>query len=408
MTGGEAQPSLSRQRREAVRIAVVLAAIVLVGSLFWWRPWDDRENPEAGTDERSGSAAALSPEGGEGGQAARLAVSVPTERNVKSPGSQSDAPPPGKGAESPQADAQGLAIRPKGRSQKIEMEGGSHSAGVERDVTSNDRPSDVPLSTNARDVSGPETLSGPAGGSADIVSVDLEASGMVTISGGTYPIGCQPDDARCFGDERSGFLAKVRPYFIDRTEVSVDDYGECVGAGACPEPNTGENCNWLVTGREHHPVNCVSWTDAAAYCAFRGWRLPTEVEWEVAARGVAHPDYPWGDKPPDCSLTHVASDERGVCLPAGTVPCGAMQSDRSWCGALDMGGNVREWVSSDYAAYDDGRTLEGGSLKVNRGASWEMPDRKTFTAHTRGTDHFQVRRADLGFRCAGDPTGKQK
>jgi formylglycine-generating enzyme required for sulfatase activity len=218
---------------------------------------------------------------------------------------------------------------------------------------------------------------------------------MAEIPKGTYPVGCQPDDHGCFDDEPAK-LVELGSFAIDRTETTVLAYKECVDAGRCPVPGKGAGCNWGAVGSEDHPVNCIDWTSAAAYCGSVGKRLALGVEWEVAARGLAHPDYPWGDTAPSCDIAAIASDSKDDCSLRGTLPVGRKPRDRSWAGVMDLGGNVREWVSDPYGTDATGSSQE----RVNRGGSWQMSAGKLFTAHTIGADRFSVKRPDLGVRCA--------
>ena len=169
-------------------------------------------------------------------------------------------------------------------------------------------------------------------------------STMVAVAGGQYAIGCQPGDTNCFDDEKPRNV-KVGPFGIMRHEVTAEQYDICVGDGACPEAGKGGQCNWQRSDRDNHPINCVSWKGARAYCKYRGWTLPTEWQWEVAARGADLPAYPWGGATPTCDRTVMAKSSSALgCGSGHTWPVGSKPLDKSWCGALDMGGNIREWV----------------------------------------------------------------
>src|SRR3569832_758584 len=86
---------------------------------------------------------------------------------------------------------------------------------------------------------------------------------------------------------------ELTPARLDVTEVTVDAYRACVASGACSEPVTGGACNWDVADRGNHPVNCVTWHQAMPYCSWAGERLPTEEEWDTAARGAERRAFPW-------------------------------------------------------------------------------------------------------------------
>jgi len=209
----------------------------------------------------------------------------------------------------------------------------------------------------------------------------------------------------------------LRPFEIDRTEVRVEDYARCVSAGACDAP--GFSPNDPRYGRPALPVTQVRWEDAAKYCAWALARLPTEAEWEFAARGTARRVFPWGDVYNPHVLNHGAfalddtdaSDGFALVAPVGSYPDGATPE-----GVLDMAGNVAEWVAdfwgdpdengygySSVAAVDPlgpptgvAHVVRGGSFTSGpawvRCASRREPDVRTLLP----------RAANIGFRCAAD------
>ncbi len=224
-------------------------------------------------------------------------------------------------------------------------------------------------------------------------------AGMVLVRAGRYPIGCQADDAGCWPDEKPGRLTLIGAFAIGESEVTNGEYAQCVTAGRCPAPATAPTgCSYGKAGKEALPVACVTWDGARAYCRFRGWRLPTEGEWEAAARGRAHPDFPWGNEAATCDRAVIANG----CGSGGPQLAGAREADRAWSGALDLGGNLREWTASDYAAYPGGEVDPETRGKVNRGASWIMQADHVSTAHTRTADDPARALPDIGFRCAVD------
>jgi len=234
-------------------------------------------------------------------------------------------------------------------------------------------------------------------------------AGMVQVPGGVFLMG---SDA--YPNERPARNMNVDAFFIDETEVTVEAYAVCVAGGGCTAPGTGATCNWGVPGREDHPVNCVSWFDAENYC---GWvdsgtkRLPTEAEWEKAARGTDARTHPWGDEPePSCSLVvmHDAAAGGSGCGIGSTWPVGSKPLGESPYGSLDMAGNVHEWVADWYGDYDPEETDNStgparGSVRVLRGGSWDYD----FTGGFRAAGRFGVGPTNysnlVGFRCARTP-----
>lgn len=154
---------------------------------------------------------------------------------------------------------------------------------------------------------------------------------------------------------------------------------------------------------EDHPVHSVTWHDAAAYCAHHGLRLPTEAEWEYAARGPESRTYPWGNEwaVDRCCWGGNLGPERR------TFPVGSLPEGRSWCGAMDMVGNVREWcadwMSESYYGASPEADPEGpgsGEQRACRGGGWS-----SLTAYCRCADRDGMRPGTasrkLGFRTAG-------
>ncbi|TNF27107.1 MAG: hypothetical protein EP329_20115, partial [Deltaproteobacteria bacterium] len=223
-------------------------------------------------------------------------------------------------------------------------------------------------------------------------------TGMVAVPGGRYPLGCQPGDARCWDDEKPGIVSALDPFGVMREEVTVVEYEACVETGTCPPAGRASTCTAVTAPASMQPVTCVPWEAARAYCGWRGWRLPTEAEWEVAARGPEHPDYPWGDDAPTCERA-VLGGRGAYCAPRPREVASAPE-DRSWVGALDMGGNVREWTASTLTPYGQPAAAgEADAKRVCRGGSWRMKTADAATAHTRGEEEPGAERDDIGFRC---------
>ncbi|MCA9579116.1 MAG: SUMF1/EgtB/PvdO family nonheme iron enzyme, partial [Myxococcales bacterium] len=180
-------------------------------------------------------------------------------------------------------------------------------------------------------------------------------------------------------DERPVHEVTLSSYYMDRTEVTVSAYGECVRAGRCRTPMTGNYFTWGASGKEQHPVTGVSWDDAVAYCGWRGGRLPTEAEWEYGARGSDGRVYPWGNEGPSDRRLQWSGGCGGFGCSGGTAAVGSHASGRSPFGLEDMSGNVWEWVSDWYGAYPSGAVRDpsgptSGDGRVLRGGSWLISD----------------------------------
>jgi formylglycine-generating enzyme required for sulfatase activity len=204
------------------------------------------------------------------------------------------------------------------------------------------------------------------------------------------------------GRERLAFQRDLGEFLIDRTEVTVADFARCVEALGCAPPVL-ERChpeelrNWQHPERQRHPINCVRWDQAVAYCSWRGLRLPTPAEWEKAARGEDARAYPWGDEPASCELAVMAeSDDAPGCGAGTTAEVGSRPAGASPYGALDMAGNVSEWTG------DPARMREWvGLLKASGGGfldgAAELRSDEVLADTIGRRDRIRV---DLGFRCA--------
>ncbi|MEM9461456.1 MAG: formylglycine-generating enzyme family protein [Myxococcota bacterium] len=238
----------------------------------------------------------------------------------------------------------------------------------------------------------------------DVVACGPE--GMVLVPGGLFEMG-----STVYSDEQPTRQVYVDGFWIDRTEVTVSDYEECEAVGVCSMPGMGGGCNWMVAGREDHPINCVTWYDADAYCSWAGGatkRLPTEAEWEKAARGTDARVYPWGDEPePSCSDVVMYEGAAGGlgCGMDSTMEVGSNPMGASPYGAHDMAGNVWEWVADWYTSSYDPLELDNptgpatGTERVLRGGSWNFDNPNYFRAAHRSNYFPGVSVSGLGFRC---------
>ncbi len=241
--------------------------------------------------------------------------------------------------------------------------------------------------------------------SADHPLPERDPAPMVDIPAGYFLRGSGAETGRA--DERPRLNIYLDAFLIDTYEVTNRQYRAFIEATGHKEPLNvyGEGSVFDMQGVETLPVVHVTWHDAADYCQWVGKRLPTEAEWEKAARGTDGRTYPWGDaplSPGHANFTRDWADTRTL-LPGGSLPDGA-----SPYGVHHMSGNAREWVQ-DWYAEDYYRTAaarnptgpETGLLKVIRGGSWHSfePDIRTMA---RGKGGFALKTHGTGFRCAKD------
>ncbi len=205
----------------------------------------------------------------------------------------------------------------------------------------------------------------------------------------------------------------TRPVWVDRTEVTVRQFQKCVDAGKClarkfDTVERSEFCNMGAEGREDHPMNCVEWAGAIAYCRFVGKRLPTIGEWRLAAGAADGRLYPWGNEPPDCTRADFHSEAEGRgCGKMYTVPADSMPAGASPYGLLHMVGNVLEWTSTlSPTCLASGKTeqeLEEDDETLRFVAGGSFADTGDTLALTRSSiDEQESKHVGAGFRCARD------
>ena len=245
---------------------------------------------------------------------------------------------------------------------------------------------------------------------------------MVFVPAGTFTMGdtiaqamaeCQKFENDCqqswFTSEQPPHNVALNAYWIDKTEVTNFMYAMCVKAGACQMPSqSSSSTRASYYGNpqfDNYPVTFVNWTNASAYCTWAGARLPTEAEWEKAARGADGSTYPWGNISPSCSLANLDPYGKSACE-GDTSMVGSYPSGASPYGALDMAGNVWDWVNDWYgAAYYASSPASNppgpssGTLRVLRGGSWTNNENgmrsaiRVWNIPSLSYDYF-------GFRCA--------
>jgi len=282
----------------------------------------------------------------------------------------------------------------------------------------------------------PASLQAPADG---VHALRVPPGGRARVAGGTFLMGSTPTQmahgialcereigaSECHDPDLIAFIraegaahrVTISTFDLDRTEVTVGDYGRCVSAGACSAAELSPDDARF--SRPDFPITHVRWEDAVTYCAWAGGRLPTEAEWEFAARGVAGREYPWGDVYNPYLANHgAAATDRTDATDGfvGLAPVGSFPDGATPLGILDMAGNVSEWVADllerdprnhGYPVpYDDAPVTDpkpktaGGGFHVVRGGSYR--DAAMWLRSAARADTFSLRPASVGFRCAAD------
>jgi len=258
------------------------------------------------------------------------------------------------------------------------------------------------------------------------------AEGMVFHESGKLVMGAKDSSV----DASITHKVKLSAFCLDKTEVTVGSYDKCVADGECEKPPKDVQwanvtpdkkktysalCNARHSERKDHPVNCVDWNMASSYCAWRETRLPTEAEFEYAARGSQQRDYPWGDTAPDHTRLNACGAECSewgisVSMPtqtmfegddgfAGTAPVGTYPRGASQLGVLDLAGNVWEWTADWYGPYTpteqtDPKGPPEGEKRVARGGAFNGGDAKWAKPSWRWKVAPTTYNHGIGFRCA--------
>ena len=247
--------------------------------------------------------------------------------------------------------------------------------------------------------------------SGEAVGVESCRVGICEVAEGPFWMGeANPAEP----DECPVRQVTLSAYSIDQTEVTWAAWDTCVLAGQCVEAK--EHCESPTDGdRSKQPVTCVAWAEARAYCSWAGGRLPTEAEWEKAARGTEGATWAWGSAPRDCNLANYRYSS-SYCF-YGPVEVGSFSQVQSAFGLYDTVGNVWEWVEDWYSptAYADGPEIDppgpqdcedatdpqACSFKVIRGGSFTTTTEVTRAA-SRSLSGPLVADDNIGFRCAYD------
>ncbi len=270
--------------------------------------------------------------------------------------------------------------------------------------------------------------------------------GMRLISGGKFFMGSDDAERSALFMARPAHQVQVADYCIDEREVTVAAYQDCSGRGECkrafrdsfwPKPGStkkaawekqreifSELCNEGAEGREQHPINCVTWAQADHFCEAHGKRLPSEAEWEFAARGSDGRVFPWGDEPPTDKHANVCGAE---CLRwrgekgldeveplhagddefVGTAPVGSFPSGKTQAGLSDMIGNVFEWTADSFAPYEGAAEqltkMDFAGKRVIRGGAFNSSEPAHADPALRYPQASETHTHAIGFRCAADP-----
>ena len=204
-------------------------------------------------------------------------------------------------------------------------------------------------------------------------------------------------DDEAAGSAKPAHTVTVPDFYMDVYEVTRVRYKECVTAGACSEVENVPSVESFYRD-SNFPMSAVDWDMATAYCAWRGARLPSEAEWEKAARGTDGRTYPWGE---EYDSAYVQIDS------SGPNNVGMYEKGKSPYGMYDMAGNVWEWTSDPLTVYPGNQgdhSYYRATDRVLRGGSWDHPDRTVLSTWFRFASFTGDNSGYTGFRCARDVT----
>jgi formylglycine-generating enzyme required for sulfatase activity/tRNA A-37 threonylcarbamoyl transferase component Bud32 len=230
-----------------------------------------------------------------------------------------------------------------------------------------------------------------------LVPTSTAQNGMITIAAGSAIIGQNEPGAIVYAEQTVDHPA----FLIDRTEVTCSDYHEFCVATQAPLPRTWNGA--YDPAWANLPVVGVAMNAARSYAEWRGKRLPTWTEWQIAARGPTGRRYPWGDDPAPLAELPTIGQPRDTVWHVGVRPVGTTPVDASWCGALDMLGNVDELTDTPYVATMDGFPFPFPPWRLCGGCEWKTP-RDSPAAQLSSVGPSPPEILDDGFRCAKSTT----
>lgn len=240
------------------------------------------------------------------------------------------------------------------------------------------------------------------------ISAPTVIGDMILIPSGSFLMGAKEDSPfEPWYGEFPEHEVYLKSYMIAKTEVTNAMYRQCVYESHCIPPmdlsSATKKDYYENTAYNTFPVIHVTWEQAKRFCEWRGQRLPTEAEWEKAARGEKANLFPWGDIPPSCALANSQGCPSNDTVSVGSFPAGA-----SPYGVLDMAGNVSEWVMDwmdetyyQNSPHDNPTGPESGSDHIIRGGGWDDPIREQRST-ARGGFNPDIHHQSTGFRCAMD------
>jgi sulfatase modifying factor 1 len=213
--------------------------------------------------------------------------------------------------------------------------------------------------------------------------------------------------------KRPKHQVELEAFCLSKTEITVLQYKKCVQAGICTEPAIGPKCLYHQANKDLYPVNCVSWTQARAFSKWVGGDLPSEAEWEYAARNAGlDVSYPWGNEEGNCELAVMSENGDGCGTGEAMIPC-SKKKGNSAQGLCDMVGNLSEWLLDEYTdqdiatkvaqgkAYCSTEGCDGGIERIERGGDYHCSSTE-IKVEVRNKINAYAQQDHLGFRVRKD------